>query len=140
MKYCNEMSLKFLSLSENESFARLAVASFCSNLSLTVEDITDIKTAISEAVTNCVVHAYDRGVGEITINCKTNKEKIHIEVIDSGIGIENISEATRPFYTSKPESERSGIGFTVMEGFMDEMIVESAKDKGTKVTLIKNII
>ena len=137
--YINEMNLTFDSLSENESFARLAVASFCSNVVKDIESISDIKTAVSEAVTNAVVHAYDKNIGKITINCFLKEDEVKIEIIDNGIGIEDIDRAKEPFYTSKPDMERSGMGFTVMEGFVDKMIVESYKDKGTRVTLIKNI-
>lgn len=139
MEVKNKLKLKFSAISENESFARLAVASFCSNTNLTIEDITDIKTAVSEAVTNCIVHGYDGKDGEVEINVEIMEGEIHIEIIDWGVGIENVEEAQKPFYTSKPESERSGMGFTVMEGFMDKMIVESKLGEGTKVTLIKNI-
>ena len=136
----NKMNLKFLSLSENESFARLAVASFCANLNLSIDDISDIKTAVSEAVTNCVVHAYIDKSGEIEINCEIYDNYIKIEVIDYGVGIDSVDEAIKPFYTSKPEMERSGMGFTVMEGFMDKMEVFSKKGEGTRVVLIKNYI
>jgi len=139
MEYINKMSLKFLSLNENESFARLAVASFCSNVVKDIEVISDIKTAVSEAVTNSVVHGYADNIGEIIINCSISKNVIEIEVLDNGCGIENIEKARIPFYTSKPESERSGMGFTVMEGFMDELIVESSKNGGTKVKMIKKL-
>lgn len=139
MEVKNKLKLKFSAISENESFARLAVASFCSNTNLTIEDITDIKTAVSEAVTNCIVHGYDGKDGEVEINVEIMEGEIHIEIIDWGVGIENVEEAQKPFYTSKPESERSGMGFTVMEGFMDKMIVESKLGEGTKVTLIKKI-
>lgn len=140
MKIKNEMNLKFLSLSENESFARMAVASFCANLNLTIEQINDIKTAVSEAVTNCIVHGYPQNIGEIEISCKIFEKYIEINVIDKGIGIDNLEEALKPFYTSKPEMERSGMGFTVMEGFMDDMQVTSSKDKGTRVRLIKKLV
>lgn len=140
MEVKNEMSMKFLSLSENESFARLAVASFCANVNLTVEQINDIKTAVSEAVTNCIVHGYPDKIGEIEVSCRIYDKSIEINVIDNGIGIENLEEALKPFYTSKPEMERSGMGFTVMEGFMDEMQVQSTKDKGTSVRLIKKLV
>ena len=139
MEVKNKLKLKFSAISENESFARLAVASFCSNTNLTIEDITDIKTAVSEGVTNCIVHGYDGKDGEVEINVEIMESEIHIEIIDWGVGIENVEEAQKPFYTSKPESERSGMGFTVMEGFMDKMIVESKLGEGTKVTLIKKI-
>lgn len=136
----NKMNLKFMSLSENESFARLAVASFCANLNLSIDDISDIKTSVSEGVTNSIVHAYGENTGEIEIICEIYDEYIKIEIIDKGIGIDDVNEAIKPFYTSKPEMERSGMGFTVMEGFMDKMEVVSEKGKGTKVTLIKNIV
>ena len=139
MEVKNKLKLKFSAISENESFARLAVASFCSNTNLTIEDITDIKTAVSEGVTNCIVHGYDGKDGEVEINVEIMEGEIHIEIIDWGVGIENVEEAQKPFYTSKPESERSGMGFTVMEGFMDKMIDESKLGEGTKVTLIKKI-
>ena len=139
MSVLNKMNLKFSAISENESFARLAVASFCSNSNLTIEDITDIKTAVSEGVTNSIVHGYADSSGDVEINVEIYEDKIHIEIIDFGIGIEDIEKAKKPFYTSKPESERSGMGFTVMEGFMDEMYVESNLESGTKVTLIKKI-
>ena len=134
----NKMNLKFLSLGENEGFARLAVASFCANLNLSIDDISDIKTAVSEAVTNSVVHAYENERGEIEINCEIHDNYIRIEIIDFGIGIESVDDAIKPFFTTKPEMERSGMGFTVMEGFMDKMEVISERGKGTKVILIKN--
>ena len=136
----NKMNLKFMSLSENESFARLAVASFCANLNLSIDDISDIKTSVSEGVTNSIVHAYGENIGEIEIICEIYDDYIKIDIIDDGIGIDDVNEAIKPFYTSKPEMERSGMGFTVMEGFMDKMEVVSEKGKGTKVTLIKNIV
>ena len=139
MNINNKMILKFPSLNENESFARLAVASFCARENLTVEDLSDIKTVVSEAVTNCVVHAYKDSLGMIEIECEITNEKIKIIIKDEGVGIDNVDEAIKPFFTSRPDMERSGMGFTVMEGFMDEMNVESAKNKGTIVTLIKNL-
>ena len=134
----NKMNLKFSSLNENESFARLAVASFCANLNLTFEDISDIKTAVSEGVTNSIVHGYVDTVGDIEIICEIYDEYIKIEIIDEGVGIDNVEDAIKPFFTTKPEMERSGMGFTVMEGFMDKMEVYSEKGKGTRVVLIKN--
>ena len=135
----NKMNLKFLSLSENESFARLAVASFCANVKLSVEDISDIKTAVSEAVTNSIVHGYEGTIGEVEIECEITDDKIEITVSDNGVGIENIEEAMQPFFTTKPDKERSGMGFTVMEGFMDKLEVKSTKGEGTQVKFIKNI-
>lgn len=137
--YKNEMYLKFTAISENESFARLAVASFCSNINLDIEEISDIKTAVSEAVTNSIVHGYDGKQGDIEIGCTIFEDKIVIDVIDYGVGIDDINEAIKPFFTTKPDSERSGMGFTVMEGFMDKMEVFSQKGEGTKIKLIKNI-
>ena len=140
MSYINKMSLKFSALSENEAFARLAVASFCSEKIKDIESISDIKTSVSEAVTNAVVHAYSGDSEcEIIINCVLSDSKVTIEIIDHGIGIDDLEKAKTPFYTSKPDMERSGMGFTVMEGFMDEMVVESALGRGTKITLIKLI-
>lgn len=139
MEYRNKMNLKFLSLSENESFARLAVASFCSSVNFSVEEISDIKTAVSEGVTNAIVHAYDGITGEISIICTIYDDFVEIIIEDKGKGIANINEAMKPFYTSKPDKERSGMGFTVMEGFMDKMEVSSKINEGTTVRLIKNI-
>ena len=139
MAYINEMKLKFTSLSENESFARLAVASFCSAKFNDIEDISDIKTAVSEAVTNSIVHGYQNTMGEIEINCSLTDERAEIEIVDYGIGIADVNNAMKPFFTTKPEMERSGMGFTVMEGFMDKVLVESKTNVGTKVTLIKNL-
>ena len=139
MSYINQLSLKFSALSENESFARLAVASFCSSKIKDLEGISDIKTAVSEAVTNSIVHAYEDSVGEIEINCKLFDTHIEIEVIDCGVGIPDISMARKPFYSSKPDMERSGMGFAVMEGFMDKVLIQSELNKGTKITLIKEI-
>lgn len=140
MEVLNKMNLKFLSLSENESFARLAVASFCSNCNFDIEAISDIKTAVSEAVTNSIVHGYEGNIGEIDIECNIFKEYVEIIISDKGVGIENIEKAITPFFTTKPDKERSGMGFTVMEGFMDKMEVTSEKSKGTTVKLIKKIV
>jgi len=139
MSYINKLTLKFSSLNENESFARLAIASFCANKIKDIEGIADIKTAVSEAVTNAIVHGYEDNRGEVVVNCEITDKKITIEVIDNGVGIPNIEQAKVPFYTSKPEKERSGMGFTVMERFMDDMEIISEIGKGTKVILTKNI-
>jgi stage II sporulation protein AB (anti-sigma F factor) len=139
MNYKNELNLKFSSLSENEGFARSCVASFCLPLNPSIEVITDIKTAVSEAVTNCVVHAYPSGVGVVEINVKLYNKQIYISVKDFGVGIKDVLKAKEPFYTSKPESERSGMGFTVMESFMDSVTVTSKIGVGTEVVLIKNL-
>ena len=135
----NEMKSEFKSKSVNESFARITVAAFVSQLDPTVEEIADIKTAVSEAVTNAVVHAYKDMEGIVKINTKIEDNKIIIEVIDSGQGIENIEEAKKPLFTSKEGEERSGMGFTIMESFMDELNVESVIGLGTKVTMVKEL-
>lgn len=139
MEYINKMNLKFLSLAENESFARLSVASFCSCVNFSLEEISDIKTAVSEGVTNAIVHAYDGVVGEISISCTIFADYVEIVISDEGKGIMDINEALKPFYTSKPDKERSGMGFTVMEGFMDKMEVSSKINEGTTIKLVKNI-
>ena len=121
----NEMKLEFMSRSANEAFARIAVASFASQLDPTIEELADIKTSVSEAVTNSIIHAYDGKEGVIKIHSKLYDNEIEIEVIDTGIGIENIEEAKAPLFTTKSNLERSGMGFTIMENFMDELRVES---------------
>ncbi len=135
----NKMKLEFVSKSQNESFSRAAVAAFVSQLDPTLEELADIKTAVSEAVTNAIVHGYGHPNGIVTITCNLTDRKVIIEVIDSGKGIENIDLATQPLYTLSEDIERSGMGFTVMETFMDSMTVESAPGQGTKVTLTKEI-
>ena len=137
--YENEMKLEFLSKSSNESFARIAVAAFAAQLDPSSEEISDIKTAVSEAVTNCIIHGYEETEGVIKINCKLFANSIEMEIIDEGKGIENIGKAREALYTSKPELERSGMGFTIMESFMDEVNVESILGVGTKVTMKKMI-
>ena len=135
----NYMELKFKALSINESFARTCVASFCLQVNPTIEELNDVKTAISEAVTNCVVHAYPYEKGEVVINCSLFDNCLTVTVKDDGIGISNFEQARMPFFTTKPDSERSGVGFAVMESFMDSMKVESIVGLGTKVTLVKTI-
>jgi stage II sporulation protein AB (anti-sigma F factor) len=137
--YENEMKLEFLSKSNNEAFARIAVAAFASQLDPTLEELADIKTAVSEAVTNCIIHGYEDMDGIIKIKCMILDNTIEIEISDSGKGIEDIEMAKEPLYTSKPNLERSGMGFTIMESFMDEMKVESILGMGTKVTMKKAI-
>lgn len=140
-KILNRMKLEFLSRSENESFARVAVAAFAAPLDPTVEELTEIKTAVSEAVSNAIIHAYAEAEdGTVTVECMIDGDRrVIIIVSDSGIGIEDVELAREPLYTSKPGEERSGMGFTVMESFMDKIEVESALDKGTRVTMIKNL-
>ena len=135
----NEMKLEIKSKSSNEAFARVAVATFASQLDPTFEEIADIKTAVSEAVTNAIIHGYENREGTIIIHCILHEKTIEIEIIDYGKGIENIDIAKQPLYTSKPELERSGMGFTIMESFMDEMKVESILGMGTKVFMKKYI-
>jgi len=137
--YENEMKLEFTSKSSNEAFARITVASFAAQLDPTVEEISDIKTAVSEAVTNCIIHGYENGEGVVTIIAKLFANSIEIEITDKGKGIENIEKAREPLYTSKPELERSGMGFTIMESFMDEIKIDSEVGVGTKITMKKMI-
>ena len=135
--YDNEMKLEFLSKSSNEAFARIAVAAFVAQLDPTIEELADIKTAVSEAVTNCIIHGYEEQYGIIKIVCKLFANSIEIEISDDGKGIEDINKAKEPLYTSKPDLERSGMGFTIMESFMDELRVESILGIGTKVIMKK---
>ncbi len=137
--YENEMKLEFVSKSNNEAFARIAVAAFVSQLDPTIEELADIKTAVSEAVTNCIIHGYENSSGIIKIISKIFANTIEIEISDTGKGIENIELARKPLYTSKSNLERSGMGFTIMESFMDTMKVESIVGLGTKITLTKKI-
>jgi len=140
MEILNEMHLEFLSRSENEAFARVAVGAFASQLNPTLEQLEDIKTAVSEAVTNAIIHGYENTQGMVIINAWIKDKMLEIEVIDKGRGIENVQQAMKPLYTSRPELERSGMGFTVMETFMDEVEVESTVGLGTKVRMIKRIL
>ena len=138
-KYDNEMNLKFISKSSNEAFARITVAAFVSQLDPTIDEIADIKTAVSEAVTNCIIHGYEDSQGIIKIHCLIQDNTITIEISDNGKGIEDINVAKEPLYTSKPNLERSGMGFTIMESFMDELNIESVLNLGTKITMKKTI-
>lgn len=135
----NRIELKFKSLPENEAFARSCVASFCLQLNPTLDEISDIKTAVSEAVTNCVVHAYPNRVGDILLCMEIEKNLLRISISDFGVGIANIEEALTPFYTSKPDEERSGMGFTVMDSFMDSLIVKNNSTRGVTVEMTKGI-
>ncbi|MBE7014139.1 MAG: anti-sigma F factor [Ruminococcaceae bacterium] len=136
MEILNEMKLEFLSRSANESFARVAVSSFVSQLDPTLNELTDIKTAVSEAVTNSIIHGYENTVGIITLTTRIYKDRIiEISIKDMGKGIEDINKARQPLYTTGNTDERSGMGFTVMETFMDEVHIISQVNKGTTVTL-----
>ncbi|OXT07615.1 anti-sigma F factor [Thermoanaerobacterium thermosaccharolyticum] len=139
MSYSNKMELKFLSKSQNESFARTVIAAFAAQLDPTIEEIADIKTAVSEAVTNCIIHGYENKIDYIVLKAEIEGNKLIVEVIDNGIGIEDIEKAMEPLYTTKPDEDRSGMGFTVMQTFMDELEVESEKGKGTRVKMVKYI-
>lgn len=134
-----KMKLIIESISENESFARTAVAAYITRLDPTLEELSDVKTAVSEAVTNSVIHGYNGKKGEIEIVCEIRGREIFIEVIDQGVGIEDIERAMEPMYTTKPEWERSGMGFAFMEAFMDELEVISELGKGTRVKMRKEI-
>ena len=132
------MELRFLARSENEAFARVTVASFISQLDPTVEEITDIKTVVSEAVTNAIIHGYESVEnGMIFLRTEIEDNKVTITIEDEGIGIENIDEARQPLFTTKSEMERSGMGFTIMENFMDSIEIFSERGKGTKIKLTK---
>lgn len=124
---------------ENEAFARSCVASFCLRLNPTLDEISDIKTAVSEAVTNCVVHAYPDKVGDILLCMEIEKNVLKISISDFGVGISNIEQALTPFFTSKPDEERSGMGFTVMDSFMDSLVVKNNSSKGVTVEMTKGI-
>lgn len=140
MEYLNnQMIVEFDSLSKNESFARIVVAAFVTRLDPTLEEIADIKTAVSEAVTNSIIHGYESKDGRIRIETVIVEDTVTIMVQDFGIGIENIEKAMEPMYTTKPDLERSGMGFAFMEAFMDELFVESKPGEGTKVTMRKVI-
>ena len=135
----NEMKLEFLSKSSNEAFARITVAAFAAQLDPTIEELADIKTAVSEAVTNAIIHGYEEKKGVVKMRCQIINEELIIEIADNGQGIENVELAKQPLYTTKPNLERSGMGFTIMESFMDEVEIESIVGMGTKVTMKKKI-
>ena len=137
--YDNEMKLEFLSKSNNEAFARITVAAFASQLDPTIEELADIKTAVSEAVTNCIIHAYENTEGIIRVKAKIIKNVIEIEISDTGKGIENVELARKPLYTTKANLERSGMGFTIMESFMDNVEIDSVLGLGTKIIMRKKI-
>lgn len=139
MKDTNEMELIFDSCSSNEGFARVAVASFMTRLNPTLEEVSDVKTAVSEAVTNAIIHGYESEIHKIKISCRTKGNTIYVEVQDKGKGIENIEKAMQPLFTTKPELERSGMGFAFMEAFMDKVEVISSLGEGTTVQMEKTI-
>ena len=135
----NSMEIKFKAVAENEAFARNVVASFILPLNPSINELEDIKTAVNEAVTNVIVHAYPNQSGYVDMKITTNSNKIHISISDNGVGIQDIERALTPFYTSKPNEERSGMGFTVMESFMDKLEVKSNKE-GVTVSMMKEIL
>ena len=152
----NEMEIIFDAVSDNEAFARVAVAAFVSHLNPTVEELADIKTAVSEAVTNSIIHGYENlygygrpgrcpadqrkvNPGKVRVRCVLEEDMLHIHVTDQGKGMENVEQAMEPLFTTKPELERSGMGFAFMEAFMDDLEVESTPGKGTVVVMRKKL-
>lgn len=135
----NEMTLAFDSISENEGFARVAVAAFVTQLNPTLEEVADIKTAVSEAVTNAIIHGYPEAVHTVVVRTRLSEEMVELWVVDEGVGIADVEKAMEPLYTSRPEQERSGMGFMFMEAFMDKVEVESSPGIGTTVYMKKRI-
>ncbi|MBD5508184.1 MAG: anti-sigma F factor [Lachnospiraceae bacterium] len=138
----NEMRLEFAAVSDNESFARMAVAAFIAPLNPTLEELSDVKTAVSEAVTNAIIHGYgNRGciTEHVLMNCELKGDVLEVEVIDRGVGIEDVDRAMQPLFTTRPEWERSGMGFAFMEAFMDDLEVLSEPGQGTLVRMYKKI-
>lgn len=135
----NEMEVSFLSIPENEAFARVVIAAFAVQLSPTVSEIADVKTAVSEAVTNAIVHGYEGTVGMVSMRAMIDGSTLSVEIADRGRGIANIHQAMEPFFTTHPEQERSGMGFAVMQTFMDDVDVASTPGSGTIVRLRKRI-
>lgn len=135
----NHMQVQFDAISVNEGFARVAVSAFLTELNPTLDEIADIKTAVSEAVTNAIIHGYPDGEGQVRLLCKVEGMRVHIMIEDDGVGIEDIEKAREPLFTTKPELERSGMGFAFMEAFMDEVQVASKPGCGTCVIMKKEI-
>ena len=133
----NEMEIRFDSRSENEGFARVSVASFLTQLNPTVEEVADVKTAVSEAVTNAIIHGYEQRVEKVKIHCSIENQLFTVEISDRGKGIANVEKAMEPMFTTKPEDDRSGMGFSFMEAFMDTVEVESKVGEGTSVKMTK---
>ena len=139
MENTNEMTIVFDSRPVNEGMARIAAASFCTQLNPTVEGVADLKTAVSEAVTNCIIHGYEGEIHKIRMDLKLKGREIFVDITDQGVGISDVKKAMEPLYTTKPEKERSGMGFTFMEAFMDEVTVDSEVGVGTSVHMKKTI-
>lgn len=133
----NYLKLQFYSLPQNQAFARDAVAAFCLELNPSLSALSDVKTAVSEAVTNCTVHAYRGELGLVTVECEIEGNSIHIKISDSGKGIPDVEKAVQPFFTTLPGDERSGMGFTIMQTFMDDFKVNSRRGEGTVVYMTK---
>ena len=139
-KQVNEMKIVIPSLSVNEGVARSVIAAFCAQMNPTAVDIADIKCAVSEAITNCIVHGYKERIGNIYINVKLYEDSlVKINIRDKGCGIEDVKQARQPLFTTDAEGERSGMGFTVMESFMDKLSVSSTIGKGTSITMSKRL-
>lgn len=139
MENTNEMTIVFESRPVNESLARVAVAAFSTQLNPTLEEVADLKTAVSEAVTNCIIHGYEGEIHKICLTCRLKGQELFVDVKDEGVGIPDVKKAMEPLYTTKPEKDRSGMGFTFMEAFMDEISVESKVGEGTVVHMKKAI-
>lgn len=139
MENTNEMTIRFDSRPVNEGLARVTVAAFCTQLNPTLEEVADIKTAVSEAVTNCIIHGYEGKIHKIQLTCRLQGRELFLDVEDEGVGIPDVEKAMEPMFTTKPEKDRSGMGFTFMEAFMDEVSVESEVGKGTVVHMKKVI-
>ena len=139
MENTNEMTIVFESRPVNESLARVAVAAFSTQLNPTLEEVADLKTAVSEAVTNCIIHGYEGEIHKIWVTCRLKGQELFVDVKDEGVGIPDVKQAMEPLYTTKPEKDRSGMGFTFMEAFMDEISVESKVGEGTVVNMKKAI-
>ena len=135
----DEVKVEMFSRAENEALARIVIATFMARLNPTLEEVNDVKTAVSEAVTNCIVHGYEDEWGEIFIEGKIRDKELEVCIRDKGIGIDNVKLAKEPLFTTKPEEERSGMGFTFMEIFMDEVHIDSKRNEGTTVRMIKKI-
>ncbi|WP_137788991.1 anti-sigma F factor [Bacillus sp. E(2018)] len=134
----NEMKIQFSALSQNESFARVTVAAFIAQIDPTVDELTEIKTVVSEAVTNAIIHGYEnKATGMVYIEAAIEEDTIHLTIRDEGLGIRDLDQARQPLFTSKPELERSGMGFTIMENFMDSVEVISEPSYGTTIHLTK---
>lgn len=135
----NKIKLEFLSLSKNESLARSVVGVFALQLNPSLSELSDVKTAVSEAVTNSIVHGYPNEIGVVTLECYIQENVLHICIFDNGVGIKDLAVAQEPFFTTREDEERSGMGFTIMKSFMDDVLVESVEGEGTKVRMSKKI-